>query len=127
GLRRREHNAHRFLTLLPRARVWSRGASSIELLSFHTFRSNEIPGPVGVPLRGRLEQGYHLAAARGAFAIPAGAVEITAYGGAHDQSFDAAEAMSALQTKRSESRSVGLRAVRRGTGERFAWDAAAGL
>lgn len=107
---KRDHNGQRWVSLLPHVQLWKNAASQAQLLSFHTVRENEIPGAVGLPLRGELQTQFHLVGARIRQRGVGPLWDVAAYGWGTDQSFAAASELSALQIRSSLCTSLGVRA-----------------
>jgi iron complex outermembrane recepter protein len=107
---KRDHNAQRWASVLPQVQLWKNNSSQAQLLSFHTFRENEIPGAVGLPLQGQLQTQFHLVGARVSQKGAGPLWDFTTYGWATDQRFSAASELSALQIRSSFCTAWGARA-----------------
>jgi iron complex outermembrane receptor protein len=106
---KRDHNGQRWLSVLPQVTLWKTADSHARLLSFHTLRENEIPGAVGLPLRGELNTQFHLVGAQMNGREAGLDWETTAYGSGLDQRFSATADLSALQIRSSLSTALGGR------------------
>ncbi len=107
----RDHNAQKSITILPKIRWWQKGASYSDAFSFHTLRHSEIPGAVGLPMRGNLEANFHLLANKSLLHLTgAQSLEGLFWGWQQSQDFRAsAPDLNALQISSSVTQSAGTR------------------
>ncbi len=127
--RRRDHNGFRSLAILPQLRLWRQGANHLDWIGFHTLRRNEVPGPVGMPQKGLLDQRYHLGAldAHGV-ASQGWEWRATAYAWSHAQQFQAPPELEALLLTGSQTDAAGVRLVAsRNATESSSWEASLGV
>lgn len=120
----RDHNGQRWASVLPQIPLWRGTHSTGDYFSFHTLRANQIPGPVGVPLRGDLTTQFHLAAVTAKAAN--GSWEVAGYGSALDQRFETLQ-LTAMQITHSLALTAGVRASLKSASAQGGWEATFGF